>query len=195
MLDFSFTVEHEKLLADYLAARSEAMSLAMTKGYLFALICGPNAVEVEQWLHDISAADDNMDESVVFAFMALHHQISEQVFAGNYQLPWTAHSDYQSRHQWSVGFITAAQPYFEAILTAEKLSNELKEALQVATEQLAFFSLSQSQVSEYCQQINCDETEFLTQQSELAGEFAKGFAQLIEVVAVDSGLYDDEDAF
>ncbi|CAM4287571.1 UPF0149 family protein [Pseudoalteromonas byunsanensis] len=195
MLDFSFTPEHEKLLANYLASRSEAMSLTMTQGYLFALICGPNAVDVEQWLHDVSAADDKIDESVVFAFMALHHHISEQVFAGHYQLPWTALSDYQQRHQWSIGFITGAQPYFDALLVADALSCELKEALQVATEQLAFFSLSQSQVSDYCDQLNCDEVEFLAQQSNLACEFAKGYAQLIEVVAVASGLYDDEDAF
>ncbi|MBD1582349.1 UPF0149 family protein [Pseudoalteromonas sp. S16_S37] len=195
MLEFSFTPEHRQLLEHYISQREGAMPLSWVQGYLFASICGPNAVEVEQWLAEITVHDQDIDESVVFAYMALHHQITEQVFAGTYQLPWLNDTEYSLRQLWSMGFLSGVQGYFEQLQASNELSSELKEALQMATEQLAFFSLEHSQVSQYCAQSQCDESVFLDQQAQLAQEFAQGYAELIEAVALQSGLYDDEEGF
>ncbi|NOU51872.1 YecA family protein [Pseudoalteromonas sp. JBTF-M23] len=195
MLEFSFTSEHRQLLERYINHRNGAMPLSWVQGYLFASICGPDAVEVEQWLAEITAHDNDIDESVVFAYMALHHQITEQVFTGAYQLPWLNDIEYAVCQLWSMGFLNGVQGYFEQLQASNELSAELKDALQMATEQLAFFSLEHSQISQYCAQNQCDESAFVNQQAQLAQEFAQGYAQLIETVALQSGLYDDEEGF
>ncbi|BBN80249.1 hypothetical protein PA25_02340 [Pseudoalteromonas sp. A25] len=195
MFEFNFTPEHRQLLADYVAHRQGAMPLSMVQGYLFAAICGPDAVEVEPWLADVSCNDQAIDESVVFAYMALHHQITEQVFSGTYQLPWLNETDYGARHLWSKGFLTGVETYFESFQSSSRVTGELKEALQMATEQLAFFSLEHSQIVQFCTHQQCNERDFINQQTQLAQEFAQGYAQLIETVALQSGLYDDEQGF
>ncbi|CAH9066498.1 hypothetical protein PSECIP111951_03826 [Pseudoalteromonas holothuriae] len=195
MLEFNFTPQHRQQLNEYIALRDSAMPLSAVQGYLFALICGPDATEVEQWLAQVSGNDLAMDETIVFSYMALHHQISEQVFSGCYQLPCSGEVDYGDRHLWSVGFVHGTSSYFEPLLTSNKVSSEFKEALQMATEQLAFFSLEHEQVAAYCASHDCDEALFVHQQGELAQEFAQGYAQLIETVALESGLYDEEEGF
>jgi uncharacterized protein YecA (UPF0149 family) len=196
MLEFNYTEQHKALLSTYLANRPSAMTLSQAEGYLFALICSPSATEVEQWLNEITANDTQLSEEVVFALMALHHQISEQVFSQQYALPWSEMTAYQSKQEWSIGFLQGAQPYFEYLIQAHGLSEDLKQALQMATEQLAFFSLSSEQVRSYCEQLNCDEHIFVSEQTALAKDFAPSYAQLIENVAVASGLFDeDEEGF
>ena len=45
---------------------------------------------------------------------------------------------------------------------------------------------------DYSRQNNIDELHLCAQQYELMGDFALGFAELIEIVALNSGLYTDE---
>lgn len=193
--EFSYTEAHRSLLLDYLASREGAYNLGQIEGYLFAQICSPNAIEIETWLAEVTAGDTAISEDVIFALMALHHQISEQVYSGHFTLNWQPHIDYAMCHSWSQGFLLAVTPYYEALLGATEVSAELKQALQMSTEQLGFFSLEESQVLDYCQKTSLNSRDFMAQQIELASEFATGYAQLIEAAAVSSGLFDEEDSF
>ena len=194
-LEFSYTEAHQRLLTEYLSMREGAFNLAQVSGYLFAQICSPDAVEVEQWIAIITADDNALAEDVMFAFMAFHHDISERVYTEQYRLEWDKKSSYTCRQHWSQGFLVGAEPYYEKLLNAQTLPDELKQALQMATEQLSFFSLAESQVREYCQKTGVVPMEFIAQQAELASEFANGYAQLIEAAALSSGLYDAESDF
>ena len=197
MLDFIYTKEQQTQLEDFLTATDDdrAMSLMMAQGYLFALICGPSPLEVEQWLEEIVPDRAPFDEQIVFAFMALYHDISEAVFNDSYTLPIGTHYDYSTIQQWSMGFLHGVNSYFQLLLDASRVPKELKEALQMSTEQLSFFSLEFQQIETYCKANKLVVTAFITQQLELANEFAPGYAQLIEAVAVESGLFDDEQEF
>ena len=45
-----FSKEQSALLARFLAEQKDALSLAQTHGYLFAVICAPEPLDVHQWL-------------------------------------------------------------------------------------------------------------------------------------------------
>jgi hypothetical protein len=194
MLDFIYTKEHEKQLDDFLIASDNGvgMSLTMAKGYLFSLICGPSPLEVDQWLDEIAPDRAPFDEQIVFSFMALYHDISEAVFNDSYTLPVKTSHDYNTIQHWSMGFLHGVSPYFQVLIDAPLLQKELKDALQMSTEQLSFFSLEFQQVEAYCKSQDIVTDVFIEQQLETANDFAKGYAQLIEAVAVESGLFDNE---
>ena len=186
-----FTEQHAKLLSEFLNTQSGAMSLTQSQGYLFGVICSPEPLEVHQWLENIlpNTAND-LDEDMLFLFMALHHQVSEQVFELGYKLP--AEFEYDFCQQWSAGFLTASQAYTHKLLASEQLGSQYKQALESAQATLSFFALDKPIIAQIAQRNNIDELHLCEQQYELMGDFALGFAELIEIVALNSGLYTDE---
>jgi len=186
-----FTEQHAKLLSEFLTTQPGAMSLIQSQGYLFGTICSPEPLEVHQWLEQIlpNTAND-LDEDMLFLFMALHHQVSEQVFELGYKLP--AEFDLEFCQQWSAGFLTASQTYTHKLLQSEQLDIQYKQALESAQATLSFFALDAPTIAQIAQQNNIDELHLCAQQYELMGDFALGFAELIEIVALNSGLYTDE---
>lgn len=186
-----FTEQHAKLLSEFLMTQPGAMSLPQSRGYLFGTICSPEPLEVHQWLEQIlpNTAND-LDEEILFLFMALHHQISEQVFELGYKLPDEFKLEFCQ--QWSMGFLTASQAYTYKLLASEQLDSQYKQALESAQATLSFFALDKPIIAQIAQQNNIDELHLCEQQYELMGDFALGFAELIEIVALNSGLYTDE---
>lgn len=186
-----FTEQHAKLLSEFLTTQPGAMSLIQSQGYLFGTICSPEPLEVHQWLEQIlpNTAND-LDEDMLFLFMALHHQVSEQVFELGYKLP--VEFDLEFCQQWSAGFLTASQTYTHKLLQSEQLDIQYKQALESAQATLSFFALDAPTIAQIAQQNNIDELHLCAQQYELMGDFALGFAELIEIVALNSGLYTDE---
>ncbi|TQF72996.1 YecA family protein [Pseudoalteromonas luteoviolacea] len=193
MMEFNFQPAHQELLNDYLNSRSngaEAMTLDTVQGFLFAIVCSPDGIEPEQWLSEVTGADENVTEEVVFAFLALHHHVSEQVFTSGFKLPFEENADWSVMHQWSLGFLLGCQSYL-SVLSQANISEELKEALISTTELLGFFSLELEQVEAYCQSTGIELEAFRKAQYELAAQVAPAFADLIEQIAVESGLYEE----
>ena len=186
-----FTEQHAELLSAFLSTQPGAMSLTQSQGYLFGIICSPEPLEVHQWLENIlpNTAND-LDEDMLFLFMALHHQVSEQVFELGYKLP--AKFEREFCQQWSTGFLTASQSYTHTLLSSEQLEVQYKQALESAQATLSFFALDKPTITQIAEQNNIDESHLCEQQYELMGDFALGFAELIEIVALNSGLYTDE---
>ncbi|MBQ4813813.1 UPF0149 family protein [Pseudoalteromonas luteoviolacea] len=193
MIEFNFQPAHQALLNDYLGSRSngvEAMTFDGVQGFLFAVVCSPDGIEPEQWLSEVTSADENVTEEVVFAFLALHHHISEQVFTSGYTLPFKESAPWSVMHQWSLGFLRGCQDYLSTLSQAS-ISEAHKEALISTTELLGFFSLEQEQVESYCSTTGIELSEFCKAQYELAAQVAPAFAELIEQIAVASGLYEE----
>ncbi|KZN44776.1 hypothetical protein N482_15490 [Pseudoalteromonas luteoviolacea NCIMB 1942] len=193
-MEFDFKPEQQVLLSDYLGSRSngsEAMTLDGVKGFLFAVVCSPDGIEPEQWLSEVTTGDEHVTEEVVFAFLALHHHISEQVFSSGFKLPFDESAPWIVMHQWSLGFLRGSQGYLSTLSQAE-ISEEHKEALISTTELLGFFSLEQEQVETYCKTTGIELDEFCKAQYELAAQVAPAFAELIEQVAMASGLYEEQ---
>ena len=191
MLEFTYTDEHKALLADYVSRVEQALPYAVCEGYLFATICSPAGVEVEQWLAVVSGGDEHIAEEHVFAFMALHHDISERVFAGQFQLPYTSSAVIELQ-QWSQGFLAGIEHFYAELVKSDILNDELKQALISTTEQLGFFALEQSQIAQFCDVNGLDIQEFCLQQHALANEFATAYVQLVDNAAIESGLYNEE---
>lgn len=191
MLEFSFTEQHKALLTDYLSSTEQALPYAVCEGYLFAIICSPAGIEMEQWLTIVSGGDEQIAEEHVFALMALHHDISERVFSGQFQLPYTSMAVTELQ-QWSQGFLAGIEHFYADLVNSEALNDGLKQALISSTEQLGFFSLEQSQIAAYCDANNVELNSFCQQQHEIANELAVAYVQLVENAAVESGLYDEE---
>lgn len=186
-----FTELHAKQLSTFLDTQPKAMTLTQSQGYLFGVICSPDPLDVHEWIEKIlPSTANNLDEEILFLFMALYHQISEQVFEVGYKLP-TAYSNDFCRN-WSEGFLKATTVYTQKLLGAEQLEVEYKEALESAQATLSFFALDEQTITLIATQNNIDVQQVCLQQYELMGDFALGFAELIEIVALNSGLYTDE---
>ena len=191
MLEFSFTEQHKALLIDYLSSTEHALPYAVCEGYLFAIICSPSGIEMEQWLTIVSGGDEQIAEEHVFALMALHHDISERVFSGLFQLPYASTAVVELQ-QWSQGFLAGIEHFYAELVNSAVLNDELKQTLISSTEQLGFFALEPSQIAAYCDANNVELTGFCHQQHAIANEFALAYVQLVENTAVESGLYDEE---
>ena len=85
-----------------------------------------------------------------------------------------------------------AQGYVNKLLSAPQLADELKEALASALQSLGFFTLETSEIAALAADNGLSEGQLCQQQYEVMNAFAAGFAELIEVVAVNSQLYNDE---
>lgn len=191
MLEFSYTEAHQTLLKAYLSQSERAMPYALCEGYLFATICSPAGIEAEQWLTAVSGGDELIAEEQVFALMALHHDISEHVFNGSFQLSYGI-AEYDSLQQWSQGFLLGIEHFYADLANAEPLTDDLRQALISATEQLGFFSLEQTQIKQFCEANNLELANFCAEQYTIANEFAPAYVQIIENAAVASGLYNEE---
>ncbi|MEJ6476000.1 UPF0149 family protein [Pseudoalteromonas piscicida] len=189
MQDFSFTAAHQQCLEQYFSERKLSIDIAFLQGYLFATCIDPNGIEVEKWLKTLTNADPQLDERVAFALMALHHEISEQVYETGFQLPWHSETPLPQKINWAEGFLMAATPFYEQLMSSP-LTEEIKQALQMSTEQLGLFALGEQQLTIYCDKIGQSFAEFQTTQAQLANEFAASYAELVEVAAVNSGLFE-----
>ena len=197
----AFTQQHAEQLNTFLAGHSEAMTLPQSQGYLFAVICSPEPLDVHEWL-DVIVPDTQgqLEEVILFSFMALYHQISEQVYETGFKLPVSlkhndTHDSYLDLEQcqmWCNGFVQGAQAYYAKLSQASALDSALLEALQTAYASLGFFALDHEVISSIAQQNNITESQLAQNQYELMGDFALGFAELIEIIAVQSGLYTED---
>lgn len=188
-------------LREYLSAAGNAMPLAQVQGYLFALICAPAPIEEEQWLQEVlgdQAAD--CDESVLFALMGLHQEISEQVFESGYKLTSnvTVAQHWQDNlavdaelHQWAQGFVLGVSYYLEPLLNAPACPEQSKDMLAQAVTVLGLFADAE-QFSIHAASSGQDEQTFNDALVDMMADFSLGFAELIELTAVQSGLFDDE---
>jgi uncharacterized protein YecA (UPF0149 family) len=186
-----FTELHAKQLSTFLDTQPQAMTLTQSEGYLFGVICSPSPLDVHEWLEQIlpNTAND-LDEEMLFLFMALYHKISEQVFDIGYKLPAVFSIEFCK--SWSEGFLVATKAYAEPLLNAPELDTEFKQALESALSTLSFFALDQQAVTEIAAQNNMTVAALYEYQYESMGDFALGFAELIEVVAINSGLITDD---
>ncbi|MBQ4801058.1 UPF0149 family protein [Pseudoalteromonas sp. MMG006] len=186
-----FTELHAKQLSTFLNTQPQAMTLEQSEGYLFGVICSPSPLDVHEWLAQIlpNTAND-LDEEMLFLFMALYHKISEQVFETGYKLPVEFNLEFCK--PWSEGFLVATKAYAEPLLNAPELDTEFKQALESALSTLSFFALDQQAVTQIAQQNNMTSDALCQYQYESMGDFALGFAELIEVVAINSGLITDD---
>ena len=170
-----FNEQHAQQLSAFLSTQPQAMSLTQSQGYLFGVICSPSPLEVHQWLaHIVPNTANDLDEEILFLFMALYHQISEQVF------------------ETGEGFLRATQEYAQPLLTAPALEPQYKEALESALSTLSFFAVDEQTRVQIAQQNRMTLEALYQYQYESMGDFALGFAELIEVVAINSGLITDE---
>lgn len=197
-----FSAQHGQQLSSYLASHDGAMTLVQSKGYLFAVICSPEPLGVHEWLEQIVPnTNGQLEEQVLFAFMALYHQISEQVYETGFKLPVSlqvngeddSYLDLHECQQWCQGFVQGAQSYIDKLLQADTLTADLTEALQTAYASLGFFALDPQLISTIAQQNQLSDVQLSQQQFAVMGDFALGFAELIEIIAVQSGLYTDEE--
>ena len=83
--------------------------------------------------------------------------------------------------------------YIDKLMQADALTTDLTDALQTAYASLGFFALEPQLITTIAQQNQLSEIQLCQQQYELMGDFALGFAELIEIIAVQSGLYADEE--
>ena len=186
-----YNEQHAQQLSAFLSTQPQAMSLTQSQGYLFGVICSPSPLEVHQWLaHIVPNTANDLDEEILFLFMALYHQISEQVFETGYKLP--ANFDLDYTQAWSEGFLRATHEYAQPLLTAPALEPQYKEALESALSTLSFFAVDEQTRVQIAQQNSMTLEALYQYQYESMGDFALGFAELIEVVAINSGLITDE---
>ncbi|WP_105253605.1 UPF0149 family protein [Pseudoalteromonas sp. T1lg75] len=188
-------------LREYLSAADNAMPLAQVQGYLFALVCAPAPIEEEVWLREVLGGDAlACDETVLFALMGLHQKVSEQVYESGFKL--TENIQVAQRwqdnlladadlHQWAKGFVLGVNYYLEPLLSAPSCPEQCKEMLAQAVTVLGLFADAE-QFSAHAASSGQGEQAFNDALVDMMADFSLGFAELIELTAVQSGLFDDE---
>ena len=203
MQDLNLTATELNLLADWLSSEdtsAKTMNLPCVEGFLFALICAPAPVEDEVWLNEILAGDlSTLSDDKLFALMALYNHISTDIFETGYQLPksLTAAENIADNfthdsalHNWSKGFARGIG-YAGDLLACENIDIELRSAFAMAISCLSFFA-NESSAQQQAQEQNSHLETMSQQMFELMPDFATGFAEIVEAMAVSSGLFNDE---
>ncbi|WP_462170765.1 UPF0149 family protein [Pseudoalteromonas xiamenensis] len=190
MYTFTYSDVEQQLIVQVLDAIHSPYTIDFVEGYLFADVCGPEGQEPEQWLARFGFSAGQLDEQSVFAFMALHHHVSETVYSEQGYAPFTLSAfDLKKIHQWSLGFLDGVGVYADVLSNATGQAQEMLEALQVSIEQLGFFALPQSQIEQFCLAHDLEFNSFVIEQFALLQEFSREFANLIEAAA--QILFDD----
>ncbi|SFD21176.1 UPF0149 family protein [Pseudoalteromonas denitrificans] len=178
----------------------DVMSLMQLKGYLFALICAPSPVEDELWLKEALADDlSALSDDKLFALMALYNDLSTQVFETGFKLPKAFmeerdvnanFTDESELHLWSKGFVRGIG-YAGQLLECENIDIDLRSAFAMAVTCLSYFA-DETSAHMQSEQQKIDFATLSSQMLEMMPDFASGFAELVEALAVSSGLFNDE---
>ncbi|TMO44193.1 UPF0149 family protein [Pseudoalteromonas ruthenica] len=191
----------QQQLQKYLDEHDHAMDFVQLQGYLFALVCAPQPIEPELWLVDVLGEQAaKSDESVLFALMNAQQQVSDQVYSEGFNLrkvvqlrqPWLHNfANDAPILLWSQGFAIGVSYYIEPLLTAQAVDDNSREMLLQAVTVLSLFSEQQAFCAQAAQS-GQSEQQFAEVLFDMMADFSLGFAELIELVAVQSGLFDDE---
>ncbi len=189
-------------LESFLNGNADTMPFAKVQGYLFALVCAPSPIDEEYWLAEVLGEEAaQTDDSVLFALMNLHHHVSEQVYETGFNLQKSVylHADWKANlaidspiSLWASGFNLGVGLYIDTLLNAELIEVDTKEMLTQAVLVLGLFS-SESDFVEIAKANAQSEQDFHDNVLDMMGDFSLGFADLIEISAVQSGLFDEED--
>lgn len=201
------TLSHddEKLLAQWLAGSetpAETLSLTAVKGLLFAVVAAPDPIETEDWLDVIfgGAAPTTMADDKLFAIIALHNAISEQVYETGPQLPAECvvtdvnEACFNACHplnEWAIGFALGAAFYYQGLLSALPEDAEISTVLQTAYLSLSYFACAKTaQEIAALQQVSWQ--DFNASILDMMPDFVVAYAQVIEQAAIATGNYEDD---
>ena len=197
------SLEQQQQLNSWLLDKSPAGTLSLTavKGYFFAIICSPDDIPVEQWLagifnHQIEALPDE----ITMTLATLYNEVSHQIFESQMFLPEGVEFSDEIEanflsghplHEWSLGFTIGMAFYSEKFINCSEVDEELLESFSIALMAFTFFNdrANAQQVVE--QQEDSNINNFGPLMYGLITDFLSEFAQLVEQVALSSGLYDD----
>lgn len=204
MQQLHLTPDEKQALAAWLASpelAGKAMSFAQLEGYLFALICAPAPLEMDVWVKQVVGEDISaLSEDQLFALMALHNEMSEQVFETGFVLPsylktltgQCIEDQIQGDGQlWCLGFALGAVDYVSDILKSGQLDEELSESFTLAFNCLSVLA-QPDQITANAKQLSMPDDVYLTNMISLMPDFALGFAELVEMAALQSGLFDQD---
>ncbi|NRA53383.1 MAG: UPF0149 family protein [Gammaproteobacteria bacterium] len=177
------------------------LSLTAVKGYLFAVIASPDPIEVSQWLSTIfNHNTDTLPDEITLSLATLYNEISDQMFDSGISLP--DHIEYSDLaqanflaghplHEWSLGFACGLNFYSQKLLESAELSSELLESFSLAIMALTFFADHENADAVVSSQQQSTIDEFAPLMYQLINDLVPEYAQLVEQVALSSGLYDE----
>jgi len=178
------------------------LSLTAVKGYLFAVIASPDAIEVSEWLTTIfNQQTDSLPDDITLSLAILYNEISDNMFDSGIELP--EHVEYSDMaqanflaghplHEWSLGFACGINFYSQKLLDSPNLPPELLESFSLAIMAFTFFADRDNADLVVASQQQSTLDEFSPLMYQLIKELIPEFAQLVEQVALSSGLYEDE---
>ncbi len=182
---------------------AETLPLDAVRGLLFAVNCAPEPVDVEQWMTVIFAGDSEIQppDDQVFALVGLFNDISEQIYVsgdvldGGLAMADKLKDNFRmgcQAHEWCLGFTLGLNFYHDKL--ADNLEDEeLLNAFGMTNLYLSLFSSKQIAETAMVHAGEVDLKGFLRQAVSLIPEFARGYAQLIEQVALATGLFEDDE--
>lgn len=182
-------------------APSGTLSLTAVKGYLFAVISSPDEIKVSEWLGTIfNQQTDELPDDITLSLATLYNDISEQVFETGMTLPPTiefsemVEANFLSGHplhEWSLGFACGINFYSQKLLDAENVEDELADSFSLALMAFTFFADRENAQQVVDSQEDNNINKFAPLMYQLMQDFVLDYAQLIEQLALSSGLYDD----
>ncbi|NRA62501.1 MAG: UPF0149 family protein [Psychrobium sp.] len=200
----SLTNQQQQQLSSWLndKAPNKTLSLHGVKGYLFAVICSPDPIDVAIWLPTIFNGDtENLPDEITMILAHLYNQITEQVFESGYCLPpIVEYSDMcdanflsgHPLHEWSFGFACGVHFYSEKLLETMPQDAEISESFALAIMAMSFFADKEMAQTVVNAQEQTTINQFAPSMFQMIVDFAAEFAQLVEHTALSTGLYDED---
>ena len=198
----TLSLEQEQKLNQWLLDESPSGTLSLTavKGYLFAVIASPDAIEVTQWISTIfNQKTEILPDEITLSIATLYNQISDQVFDSGMSLPPSIeYSDMVEAnflaghplHEWCLGFACGMGFYSQKLLDAPDVDNELVESFSLALMAFTFFADRENAQQVVLNQDNNNINTFAPLMYQMIEDFIPDYAQLVEHLALSSGLYD-----
>lgn len=181
---------------------AETLPLDAIRGLLFAVNCAPEPIDVEQWMTLIFGGDSDIQppDDIIFALIGLFNDISEQIYItgdllddglilseklkDNFRMGCQA-------HEWCLGF-TLGLGFYHDKLTDNLTDEALINAFGMTNLYLSLFASKQIAETAMMQAGESDLKRFCHSAVDLIPEFARGYAQLVEQVALATGLFEDD---
>jgi len=184
-------------------APNNTLSLNAVKGYLFAIICSPDPIDVSDWLPVIfNEQVDDVPDEITLILAQLYNWISDQIFDTGYALPNTVEfsemidANFLSGHplhEWSLGFACGVNFYSQGLIENMDIQSEIAETFSLAVMAMTYFADAEIAQEIVAQQEESNLSHFSPIMFQMINDLVGDFAQIVEHAALSTGLYDDEE--
>lgn len=194
--------EQEQQLSSWLLdkAPSQTLCLNAVKGYFFAIIASPDAIDVNEWLPLIfNNKMDEIPDEITMVLAQLYNHTSDLIFEEGYKLPSTTEfsemveANFLSGHplhEWCYGFACGVNFYSNKLLDNMNENSDILETFTLAIMAMTYFADREIAQEVVDSQHESNISVFSPIMYSMINDLVPNFADIVEQAALSTDLYD-----